>query len=425
MRNTNSKIFLLILLGSLTAFGPLVTDMYLPSLPSMTDYFGTQASMVQLGLTSSMIGLALRQLFFGPLSDWYGRRPPLLVAMSLFIVSTVCCIFSATIEGFIFFRLIQGIAGAGGIVVSRSIATDRFTGKELAKAMAIIGAINGIAPVASPVLGGFLTDSIGWKGIFIVLLILGVLLLFSNLHFKESLSVDNRKRGNLKSLVSSFGIVLKNRRYVYYVLQMGFAMGVLFANISSSPFIVQQHYGFSAFEFSLFFGINALAIGLAAGLSVKFKNPEHAMFLGSVGMTMMSAVEFVILSNEYHFAVYEAVLFVLLFSMGLTFTAFCLLSMVGMAFTASNTLAMDCERRNAGVASALLGAIGFAFGGIVSPLVGLGDILSTTGLIFFVCSVCSLCFSVLAMNQTHTNLWGSFKCKMGPVTRFVFLRREK
>jgi len=162
MRNTNSKIFLLILLGSLTAFGPLVTDMYLPSLPSMADYFGTQASMVQLGLTSSMIGLALGQLFFGPLSDWYGRRPPLLVAMSLFIVSTVCCIFSATIEGFIFFRLIQGIAGAGGIVVSRSIATDRFTGKELAKAMAIIGAINGIAPVASPVLGGFLTDSIGW-----------------------------------------------------------------------------------------------------------------------------------------------------------------------------------------------------------------------------------------------------------------------
>lgn len=252
MRNTNSKIFLLILLGSLTAFGPLVTDMYLPSLPSMADYFGTQASMVQLGLTSSMIGLALGQLFFGPLSDWYGRRPPLLVAMSLFIVSTVCCIFSATIEGFIFFRLIQGIAGAGGIVVSRSIATDRFTGKELAKAMAIIGAINGIAPVASPVLGGFLTDSIGWKGIFIVLLLLGVLLLFSNLHFKESLSVDNRKRGNLKSLASSFGIVLKNRRYVYYVLQMGFAMGVLFANISSSPFIVQQHYGFSAFEFSLF-----------------------------------------------------------------------------------------------------------------------------------------------------------------------------
>mgnify|MGYP003246926938 CR=1 FL=1 len=131
------------------------------------------------------------------------------------------------------------------------------------------------------------------------------------------------------------------------------------------------------------------------------------------------AVEFVILSNEYRFAVYEAVLFVLLFSMGLTFTA-------------STTLDMDCERANSGTASALfgaasalLGAIGFAFGGIVSLLVGLGDILSTTGLIFFVCSVCSLCFYVLAMNQTHMNLWGSFKCKMGPAARFFFLRREK
>ena len=124
------------------------------------------------------------------------------------------------------------------------------------------------------------------------------------------------------------------------------------------------------------------------------------------------AVEFVILSNEYRFVVYEAVMFVLLFSMGLTFTA-------------STTLDMDCERANSGTASALFGAAGFAFGGIVSLLVGLGDILSTTGLIFFVCSVCSLCFSVLAMNQTRMNLWGSFKCKMGPAARFFFLRREK
>ena len=162
MKGKNTGIFLFILLGALTAFGPFVTDMYLPSLPSMVDYFDTQASMVQLGLTSSMIGLALGQLFFGPLSDRYGRRPPLLAAMLLFIVSTVCCLFSSTIESFIFFRLIQGVAGAGGIVISSSIATDLFTGKDLAKAMAIIGAINGVAPVASPVLGGFLTDSIGF-----------------------------------------------------------------------------------------------------------------------------------------------------------------------------------------------------------------------------------------------------------------------
>lgn len=410
MKGKNSASFLFILLGALTAFGPFVTDMYLPSLPSMVGYFNTQASMVQLGLTSSMIGLALGQLFFGPLSDRYGRRSPLLAAMLLFIVSTVCCIFSGTIESFIFFRLIQGVAGAGGIVVSRSIATDLFTGRELAKAMAIIGAINGVAPVASPVLGGFLTDSIGWKGIFVVLLVIGVLLLLGNLRFRESLPVERRKRGSLKSMLAGFGVVLRNRRYVYYVLQMGFAMGVLFTNISSSPFIMQQHYGFSAFGFSLFFGINALAIGLAAGLSVKFSNPEHAMFVGSAGMTLLSLIEFVALSLGCTFVVYEALLFLLLFALGLTFTA-------------STTLAMDCERANSGTASALFGAAGFAFGGVVSPLVGLGNILSTTGLLFLVCSLCSLGFALLALSQTHANLWHSFKGRLLPMVRIV--RRTK
>ena len=136
MNNENSKTFLLVLLGLLTAFGPFVTDMYLPTLPSMTGYFGTTSSMVQLGLTSSMIGLALGQLFFGPLSDRYGRRPPLIAAMALFIVSTILCIFASDIRQFILLRLLQGIAGAGGIVISRSVAADRFTGAELARMLA-------------------------------------------------------------------------------------------------------------------------------------------------------------------------------------------------------------------------------------------------------------------------------------------------
>ena len=148
--NGNSKLFLLTLLGMLTAFGPFVTDMYLPSLPSMGEYFKTTPSLVQLGLTASMIGLTAGQIFFGPLSDKYGRRSPLLAAMYLFIISTIGCIFAPTIEIFAILRLLQGIVGAGGIVISRSVATDMFTGKELAKTLAIIGAINGVAPVAAP-----------------------------------------------------------------------------------------------------------------------------------------------------------------------------------------------------------------------------------------------------------------------------------
>ena len=174
-KNGNSKFFLLTLLGMLTAFGPFVTDMYLPSLPSMGEYFKTTPSLVQLGLTASMIGLAAGQIFFGPLSDKYGRRSPMLAAMYLFIISTIGCIFAPTIEIFAILRLLQGIAGAGGIVISRS--TDMFTGKELAKTLAIIGAINGVAPVAAPIIGGGLTEGIDWKGIFWVLLALGIILL--------------------------------------------------------------------------------------------------------------------------------------------------------------------------------------------------------------------------------------------------------
>lgn len=170
MTKENSKVFLLILLGMLTAFGPFVTDMYLPSLPSMGEYFHTTSSMVQLGLTTSMIGLAVGQIFFGPLSDRYGRRLPLLVAMWLFIASTLLCLFAQNIEQFVAFRLLQGIAGAGGIVISRSVATDKFSGRELAKMLAVIGAINGVAPVAAPIAGGLLTDVIGWHGIFWILL---------------------------------------------------------------------------------------------------------------------------------------------------------------------------------------------------------------------------------------------------------------
>ena len=130
----NSKTFLLVLLGILAAFGPFVTDMYLPGLPSMTVYFDTTASMVQLGITTAMLGLGFGQIIVGPLSDKYGRKLPLLLSLWLFIFSTIACICSWSIGAFIFFRFLQGIAGAGGIVISRSVATDCYGGKELAKA---------------------------------------------------------------------------------------------------------------------------------------------------------------------------------------------------------------------------------------------------------------------------------------------------
>lgn len=389
MSKENSQLFILIFLGMLTAFGPFVTDMYLPTLPAMTGYFHTTSSQVQLGLTASMIGLAAGQLLFGPLSDRYGRRAPLAAAMVLFIFSTLGCLFSATVMQFIGWRVVQGVAGAGGIVISRSIAADKYSGRELAKMLAIIGAINGVSPVAAPMAGGAMAGSLGWQGIFWTLLALGIILLACSIHFRESLPAARRQQAGWRDVYDSFVAVTQNRRYVYYIFQFGFAQGVLFANISSAPFIMQEHYGLSPLLFSVYFGANALAIVIFAAASVRFSHPEQALHTGSAGMVVASLLLCLALCSDCSFWIYEILLIGLL-------------SMLGLTFTASNTLAMDSERAHAGMASALLGALGFAFGGIVSPLVGLGNIMVSTGIAFLTGSICSYICTRLALRRVFS-----------------------
>lgn len=387
MNNGNSKTFVLILLGMLTAFGPFVTDMYLPALPAMAEYFHTSSPMVQMGLTTSMVGLAAGQLLFGPLSDKYGRRTPLLAAMWLFIGSTLLCVFSTSIGQFVTMRFVQGIAGSGGIVISRSVATDKFSGRDLARMLALIGAINGIAPVVAPIIGGTFTDVIGWQGIFCILLALGCVLLAGSFRLRESLPAERRSAVAWSDIFRSFAKVLRNRRYLGYILQLGFAQGVLFAYIASSPFIMQEHYGFTAFQFSICFAINALAIGGAAAFSIRFRHPERSTLTGCMGMIFFAAAEAAALAMDCNFWIYELLLFALLFAMGLTFTS-------------STTLAMECAREHAGTASALLGAVCFAFGGIVSPLVGIGNTLVSTGAVFVVCALCSwLCIRLILRSR--------------------------
>lgn len=366
MRKDNSKVFILVLLGMLTAFGPFVTDMYLPSLPMMGEYFGATSSQVQLGLTTSMIGLAAGQVLFGPLSDRYGRRRPLIASMWLFLLSTAMCIMAGDIFQFVAFRLLQGIAGAGGIVISRSVATDKFSGRDLAKMLAVIGAINGVAPVIAPVVGGVFTGIVGWRGIFGILLGLGVMLLAGCLRLHETLPPAGRSSAGWGKTLRGFGTVLRDRQYVYYVMQFAFAQGVLFAYIASSPFIIQEHYGYSPLAFSICFAVNAISIGIGAAMS--------AMMAGC------------------GFWTYEALMFCLLFGMGMTFTS-------------TTALAMEAQRANAGTASALLGALGFAAGGIVSPLVGIGDIMHSTGIIFVICACCSMLCTLSALGRRRTHVY--------------------
>lgn len=373
-KRRNSAFFLFVFLGMLTAFGPFVTDMYLPSLPAMTAFFNASTPQVQLGLTFSMLGLAAGQILFGPLSDKYGRRLPLLISLWLFLGATLGCIWAPGIWFFVLLRFVQGCAAAGGIVISRSIATDKFKGASLAKALAIVGAINGIAPVSAPIIGGAVLKWTDWRGVFAVLFVLGIILLGACIHFNESLSHAKRSRTPLLKTFSLFKGVCTNKTFMGYTLQMSCALGVLFAYIAASPFIIQQHYGFSPLAFSLFFGINAVAIGVGAGLSVKFKRQENCVLTSCAGMFIGSVLVWGALLGGANIWLFEGLLFALLF-------------MMGLSLTAATTLAMDSVRQQAGTGSALLGACGFLFGSIVSPLVGMGNMLFTTGLVLVLCAV--------------------------------------
>ena len=373
----NSKTFLLVLLGLLSAFGPFVTDMYLPGLPSMTGYFDTTASLVQLGITTAMLGLAFGQVIIGPLSDKYGRKLPLMASLWLFILSTIACIFSWNIGAFIFFRFLQGIAGAGGIVISRSVATDCYSGKELAKAFAMISAVNGLAPILAPVGGGIMLKFTNWLGIFAFLLFIGIVLILLCLKLKESLPAERRITVPAFSSFRNFIPLLGKREFMGYVLIQAFTFGTIFAYISSSPFILQEHYRLSPLAYSLCFAINAVALIIGTASAGRFRNIRKGVVTGVAGSFVLSIFTGVTLWLEMPIIYFEIALFLTL-------------AFGGIVLPTSTALALDTERQNAGTASAIFGAISFLAGGIVSPLVGIGNILHSTAIIMVASSAIAL-----------------------------------
>ena len=383
-KNTPKKylVYLYLLLGALAAFPPLVTDMYLPALPVMTAEFQTTASAVQMSLATCILGLAIGQLVFGPLSDKWGRKPLLKSALLLFILATVAILFSPTIEMLNICRFFQGLGGAGGVVLSRSVATDCYSGRELAKSLAIIGAINGIAPVTAPVIGGLFSEAIGWKGIFGILLAIGVLLYVVSIPFRESHTSEKHYAGSLTSLFIQAGILFKNPVYVRYVLIFGMANAALFGYISSASFIIQNDFGLSELMFGLLFGINSMAIGSGSILSLKFKQITNAIHVGCAGMFGCSVLQLCNYNLGFGFWGYEILVFIMLFS-------------VGMVFTSSTTLAMTEGKSKIGWASAIVGAAGFLFGGIVTPLVGLETIQISTYVVMTVCSLIAMSLSYM------------------------------
>ncbi|NMD58798.1 multidrug effflux MFS transporter [Nocardia globerula] len=350
-------------LALLAAVAPLAIDMYLPAFPEMSVEFDTSASAVQLTLTTFLVGLALGQLVFGPLSDRYGRRPLLLIG------TVACAVFSAgaalapSIELLAAARFVQGFAGAAGIVLGRAVISDRARGAAAAKLFSLLVVINAVAPVIAPLLGGVVVTNFGWRGVFWVLTVLSALMFVCVLALvSETLPKELRTTGGAAAMLGEARNVLRNRRYVGFTLAYAFAFGVMFAYISASPFVLQNVHGLSTAWYTVVFTVNAvgLVIFSVANGGVVAKLGDRVTL--RIGLTLLAVFSAVMLIN----ALAGPVLWITLIAL------WCTMASLGLVIANATTLALGEARQAAGTGSAVLGALQFLLAAAISPLVGIG-----------------------------------------------------
>jgi len=348
-------------LALMSAIAPLATDMYLPSFPVLAAELGTTASNVQLTLTAFLVGLALGQLVIGPLSDGWGRRGLLLAGTAVCVMATLVCALAPNVWVLIGARFVMGFSGGAGVVLSRAVVADRTSGSRAARLFSVMMAIQGIAPVVAPLLGGTLAGLVGWRGIFWVLTGLTAVMFVGVLAtIPESLPAERRSGGGLAPMARDVASALRRRRYVGYSLAFALGFAALFAYISGSPFVLQGTLGLTRMQYTVVFAINAVGLAAASAANAQLVGrftPRRLLLLGVSALVVCSGLLTVVtLAGTPRWPT-----LVLLFAAVLS---------AGFVLGNGSALAIGQVPEMAGTGSALLGALQFGLGAVVSPLVG-------------------------------------------------------
>ena len=356
------RIQLAILLGSLGLLGPFTIDTYLPSFPTIVKDYHTTASLVQISLTSCLLGLGLGQLVIGPLSDVKGRRKPLLFFISLYLLASVTCSFAPNIYFLIIARLVQGFAAAGGLVISRAIVRDLFSGRELTKFFTMMVLVGNLGPIVAPIAGGGILAFTNWHGVFVALACVGAVLLFTvSFKLEETLPEENRVPSNLPQIMKNFGSLFKDRTFMGYALTQGFTTAGIFAYVSGIPFVYQNIYGVTPQQFSLLFGTNGIALIIGSQLVGRLADIVSERTFLKIGLAISNIAGAWLLIALLLKAPLIAVAIPIFF----------FISSISIIGTTSFALAIETQGHIAGSASALLGLMPFVLGSITAPLVGI------------------------------------------------------
>ncbi|MCQ6276057.1 multidrug effflux MFS transporter [Bacillus sp. V3B] len=358
----SKRLQLAILLGSLSLLGPFTIDMYLPSFPTIVKDYQTTASLVQISLTTCLLGLGLGQLIIGPMSDVQGRRKPLRIFLFLYLVASVICAFAPNIYIFIGARFMQGFAAAGGIVISRAIVRDVYSGRELTKFFSLLLLFGNLGPIIAPIIGGLILAFTDWSGVFLVLACVGmVLVLIVSAKLEETLPKEKRVPSNFSQVVKNFGMLLKDRQFTGYALTQGFMIAGVFAYVSGISFVYQNIYHISPQVFSLLFGVNGFALIIGTQSVGRFTDliPERTFLkIGLFIANTSGALVLIAFLLKAPLIVVAIPIFFFIMSIGITSAS-------------SFSLAMETQGHIAGSASALLGLLPFVLGSLTAPLVGI------------------------------------------------------
>jgi DHA1 family bicyclomycin/chloramphenicol resistance-like MFS transporter len=363
----------ILFLGIVTAVLPLTVDLYLPAMPQMGEDLDVSVPVIQLSLTVTLVGVAVGQLVFGPLSDRLGRRPPLIGAFACFVVASVACALSTTLVALLVSRGLQGFFASAGIAVTLAVVRDHMTGAALGRAVAGLMLVRAAGPILAPLLGGLILLVTGWQGTFVTLAAFGVLVLIGLcIGLPESLPRSERVVPSASGLARLYLRLVSDRSFIAPALATAFSFSAIFAWLGGAAFVLGDGYGLSPTAVGIFFGLASVltTVGAQVGARLMPRLGGLGVLRAAPVVGAAAAVALVVLAATDHLPL--GLLLPLV--MAVTFS-------VGATLPVGATMALTGQPPSrAGLASGLLGVLQFVIGGLAAPAVGVLGSGSMSGL---------------------------------------------